>query len=1324
MTYKKRRERHPTERTETARERRQVAACGASAFSRQKRTSLSLLLATALTMPALGQAQSVWTGAVSDDWFDPANWSAGVPDALVDAQINQTATAPAIEGGDAVTRSLTLGEVGGTTGGLTIENGGTLGSEAASIGHNAATDYTVTVIGPTSSWQSIAPTLGLAVGYHGTGRLHVLNGADVVSNTSMIGVEDDGEGYVLVDGVDSTWTMTPAGTETLFLGVAGHGELVVSGGGFVASGAGVIGFANTGTGIATITGAGSEWHMTAGLTVGGNGEGRLSVLDGAVVNSGAAAIGGNSGSEGFVLVSGTNSGWDINGTLDIASFGDPSSQTTGQLTIADGGTVSVNGGAGDVRIALVDDYTSGTINIGAASAGPAAAPGTLNAALIDFNQGGELVFNHTGAAYSFSPNLRSDFGAAIRHLAGTTIYTGDASQFIGDIFISGGTLLVNGTLGHPISEAEVSGGATLGGGGALLGNVSVSDGILAPGNSVGVLTIGGDLNLSASSVLEFELGNPAGAPGVDSDLIDVADSLTLDGTLNVIDAGGFGAGTYRLFDYDTAGFGGVLTDNGLAIGSVPASFTASDLSVLTSTVGQVDLLVGVSSAGFAFWDGPDTTGNGVVEGGAGTWSATRTNWTDSAGSANGAYDSSTFLIFQGAGGSVLVDNSAGPVSVANGMQFSVSGYSVVGGEITLPGATTIRVGDGTNASEGDVAIIGSNLVGSGSLEKDDFGILTLTGTNSYTGGTLVSGGTLFGSATSLQGNIVNDAELVFGQQIADGAYAGMLSGNGALRKTGDYALTLSGNSSAYAGTTDILAGSLLLDGELGGALAVRSNARLGGNGSGGAVTVNSGGTLAPGSSTGVLNVANATFDAGSIYEVELNDGGTAAGANNDLLAASGAVAINGGNVHVTPENGTDDGTTYAIGSQYTIITAGGGVSGTFASLTDDFAFLDFALSYDASSVYLLSELTIASFCLDSMTANQCAAGDGVFSTISGSLFTAALNLSDSEAPGAFDQVSGEVHASAKVALIEDSRFPREAAMGRLHSAFETVAVGGNRMETREAGIFAVWGQAYGAWGKWDGSRNVGDFGRSISGSFLGADTLLTDNLRLGVLGGYGRSSFSLGDRFSSGTDKALHLGTYVGAELGPVGLRVGGAYAWHDIDIDRSVSFTGFSDDLSSSYDARTRQIFGEAGYRFDRGEAHFEPFASIARVDLDVDGYAETGGPAALRSASQETSVTFTTTGLRAGMAVGIGGNPGRLTGMAGWRHAHGDVTPTAMHAFAGGDAFTVTGTPITRNAFVLNLGAQLELAPNAMFDFSYGGQFGSLMTDHSLEAHLAMRF
>jgi autotransporter-associated beta strand protein len=108
----------------------------------------------------------------------------------------------------------------------------------------------------------------------------------------------------------------------------------------------------------------------------------------------------------------------------------------------------------------------------------------------------------------------------------------------------------------------------------------------------------------------------------------------------------------------------------------------------------------------------------------------------------------------------------------------------------------------------------TDITTNGGLEKVGGAALTLLGTNTYSGGTTVTEGTLIGNTESLQGNIVNNAEVIFDQTdtVGPGEYAGNLSGIGNVTKTGTEDLTLSGSNS-YTGTTDVQEGRLIGDAE-------------------------------------------------------------------------------------------------------------------------------------------------------------------------------------------------------------------------------------------------------------------------------------------------------------------------------------------------------------------------------------------------------------------------------------------------------------------------------------------------------------------------------
>lgn len=319
-------------------------------------------------------------------------------------------------------------------------------------------------------------------------------------------------------------------------------------------------------------------------------------------------------------------------------------------------------------------------------------------------------------------------------------------------------------------------------------------------------------------------------------------------------------------------------------------------------------------------------------------------------------------------------------------------------------------------------------------------------------------------------------------------------------------------------------------------------------------------------------------------------------------------------------------------------------------------------------------------------------------------------------------------------MLEDSRFVRDAATGRVRAAFDDAEPssppvlsydkGGLASAVADRDRLAVWAYAFGAWGEFDGDGNAAALERNTGGLLLGADVLAFETWRVGILAGYGRSSYGVNDRASSGDSDNLHLGLYGGSRWGNVGLRLGAAYSWQDVDTDRSVAFAGFADRMEASYDADTGQIFGEIGYRIETAPASFEPFAAMAYVNVDTDGFAESGGPAALTGARTDTDATFTTLGVRAATEFTFDGTKITALGMLGWRHAFGDAAPWTTFAFVGGDTFAIAGTPIARDSAIVEAGLDFQVAPLAKLGLAYNGQFGSGLSDHGAKAHLAVRF
>ncbi len=224
--------------------------------------------------------------------------------------------------------------------------------------------------------------------------------------------------------------------------------------------------------------------------------------------------------------------------------------------------------------------------------------------------------------------------------------------------------------------------------------------------------------------------------------------------------------------------------------------------------------------------------------------------------------------------------------------------------------------------------------------------------------------------------------------------------------------------------------------------------------------------------------------------------------------------------------------------------------------------------------------------------------------------------------------------------------------------------------------------------------------------------------------GYSRTSIDEASLDASADVDSYHVGIYGGAEFGALNLRSGASYTWHAIDTDRLVQFTGSQEHLTADYDGGTAQVFGELGYEIQVENIAIEPFVNLSYANLHLDSFVEKGGSAALAGASSDTDVTFTTLGLRASKQLLFGDAEVTLRGMGGWRHAYGDVTPLSGLAFSGMDGFEISGLPIARDAALIEVAFDFNLAPATTFGFSYRGQIASEVQDHGVRADLTVRF
>ncbi|QVN14715.1 autotransporter domain-containing protein [Burkholderia sp. LAS2] len=538
----------------------------------------------------------------------------------------------------------TLSGANGFTGATSI-NAGTLaltgsGSVAASSGvvNNGTFDISGTTAGATINALTGTGTVALgdrtltlanaagtfsgAIG--GTGGLTVAGGTQTLSGAN---------GFTGATSINAgTLALTGSGSVAASSGVVNNGTFDISG---TTTGATINALTGSGTvalGSRTLTLAnaagtfGGTINGTGGVTVGGGTQtlsaanaytGTTTVNAGTLALTGAGSIAASSGvvDNGTLDISATTSGATIN-TLTGSGTVALGSRT---LTLANaagtfGGTVSGSGGltvaGGTQTLSGVNTYTGATtVNAGTLAlsgagrlasstavtlAGPVAAldlsaAGSQTVAHLSGVAGSRVVLG--GSALTLSDDSSQTFGGSlvgtgglVKQGAGMLTLNGVSNAFSGTTTVAGGTLAI----GDAANPAAVLGGnvvvnslGALRGHGTISGDVS-SSGVVAPGGSIGTLSVGGNYTQAAGGTLSIEVSP------TEASQLRVGGAATLGGTLAVL----FDPGTYTARRYTVLSAANGVTGHFETVGTTTAG---ANLGALQSSVdygaNAVDLLL-------------------------------------------------------------------------------------------------------------------------------------------------------------------------------------------------------------------------------------------------------------------------------------------------------------------------------------------------------------------------------------------------------------------------------------------------------------------------------------------------------------------------------------------------------------------------------------------------------------------------------------------------------------------------------------------------------------------------------------------------------------
>ncbi|MYO90506.1 AIDA autotransporter-like protein ShdA [Salmonella enterica subsp. enterica serovar Kentucky] len=783
----------------------------------------------------------------------------------------------AISGSGQVVKSgdetLTLSGANSYTGGTTISGGTLVASNVEALGSGDVTDNATLELNTGGDFDNAISGSGQVV--KSGDKTLTLSGANSYSGATTIS-----GGTLVATNVDALGSGDVTDDATLELNTGGTFDNAISGSGQVVK-----------SGDETLTLSGTNTYSGGTLISGGT-----------LVASNVEALGTGDVTNDAVLELNTG------GTFDNAISGSGQVVKSGDKMLTLSGANSYSGGT------LISDGTLVASNVEALGSGD-----VTNDAVLELNTGG--TFDNV---ISGSGKVEKSGDDALT-LSGSNTYTGGT-------LISGGTLVASNV--EALGTGDVTDNATLAlnAGGDFTNNIGGTGRVEKSGDQTLTLSgsntyTGGTLissgTLVATSVDALGTGNVTNnatlALNTGGDFINNIggtgrveksgdDALTLSGSNTYTGGTLISGGTLVANDVNALGTGDV-TDNA---------------ALMLNTGG--DFINNIGGTGRVEKSGDDTltlSGSNTYTGGTlisgGTLVANDVNAlgtgdvTDNATLALNAVGDFNNAI----GGSGKVEKSGDDTLTLSGSNTYTGGTLINGGTLVASNVEALGTGDVTDDATLELNTGGkfdNAISGSGNVVKSGADTLTLSGSNTYTGGTTINDGTLV--ATSVDalgtGDVTDDATLELN---TGGDFDNAISGSGQVVKSGDDTLTLSG-SNTYTGGTLISSGTLVAnDVNALGTGDVTDNATLELN-TGGDFTNNIGGTgRVEKSGDGTLTLSGSnTYTGGTL----ISDG-TLVASNVEALGSGdidnyASLQLNASGQFVTANLTTHDNATTAIGA--------------------------------------------------------------------------------------------------------------------------------------------------------------------------------------------------------------------------------------------------------------------------------------------------------------------------------------------------------------------------------------------------------------------------
>jgi len=1201
---------------------------------------------------------------------------------------------------------------GGAAGTSTVKNGGVIYSSGAVVLNGSGT------LAFTNNATNWAQGYGGAIYASGV-SINNAGGTIILTGNRANGLNSSGGaiysiGTVTIDSSEITITDNHA--------TAGGGAIYANTGNvLIGNNASVVTLTdNTGSSAGAIYGAGTVTIHGREITVTGN---QANSSAGGAISGGQDVLIGNDDS--IVMFSGNRATGTTTGIL-----------THGGAVYSYRGAVTINGG----EIELVDNSSTqiGGAIYGYTGVSIGATGGTVT---LDHNSAGTFggtIYNQTGTVtiagteVTVTNNSAGSYGGAIYNNSGIVTISGNvikvagnhADNLVGAIYATGDILI--GGAGSKIILSNNSTGTSIGAiysaAGSIMINgseVTVADNtaaanygaIYATGN-VSIGDAGGTVSVTSNKALGGAAGaiRSGGAVTINGSMITLSENLAGSGRGGAI----YSAGDVSIGNADSAL---TLTGNSASTDG-GAVFASSSITLTAGVVSSISNNAATNGNGGALWSGGTITTN--ASGGDIFFSG------NTAGLRGGAIWAGGNVVLNATGGDIAfsgnnANGQANAIWFENGVFASTIGGTMARDFAHPDGDTTtflepianenamLLAGAAGGATASFNAAVGRTITFLDPIANNAAnGLLNVVKTGP---GAVVFDGSQYADAADRWSQVYGNTEVQTGTfEVRNNAVYGALASDVG-GTAGPSSLTVnSGATLAVVGAgSEVRADDIAISGILTGSGIV----------TGSTVQIATGGTLAPGNGTPGSSMTvngNLVFQSGAYYDVEVNP------ATASFTTVNGTAAL-AGTVNAT----------YAVGKytskQYTILTATGGVNGSFSSLTNTNLPANFtdSLSYDVNNAYLNLTLDYTPDFGGGLNRNQQNVANTLvnYFNTTGGIPTAFGTLS----PSGLTQVSGELATASQQTTFD--------AMTQFMGVMSDPANAGRGEDTcnqpsalyRKAPVKAdcfasrwnVWAAGYGGSRNTDGNAIVGSNNATsrVYGVAAGADYRISPDTLIGFALGGGGTNFGLANGLGSGRSDLFQAGVYARHDIGAAYLSGALAYGWQDITTDRTVTVAGI-DRLRANFNANAYSGRIESGWRFATAWGGLTPYAAGQFTTFDLPDYAEQAivgsNIFALNYAGKSVTASRSELGLRTDTSFALADGILTLRSRFAWGHNFDDERSiTATFQSLPGASFVVKGASIGQNAALVSASAETTWRNGWSAGLTFDGDFSDTSSNYT---------